>query len=493
MKLFFRFTFIVLFLSNEVQAQTLSANFDMAKFYYSDSLVLVEYYLSVDAGAVNFKKNNNNRYQATVSSNLILINKLTNDSIMDVFNLKSPEIDSFATFTEFNIQRRLFVDTGKYTMLLKLDDINTPDTALFTQATLDITFPQNRISCSDIQFLTSYKKTEENTLYTKNGYLLSTNISTFYPETVDKLKFYFELYHADVSFDKEEDYIISLGIENAYNYKKVGEIGKFMKMKANDFVAQLGELNISTLASGNYNFIVEVKNKENRLILVKKKYFERSNPKQDTPDKIDMDETFVASISLEEIKKYVAGFRVLSNDNEESSIGIVEKTGDSTMARNFVYSFWHSRFPNNPKYYWEQYKQRYDYADEHLSPKTMRGFTTERGRIYIKYGPPNYIEDERNDPERNNANRSIGETGIPYEIWYYYAIEHTNQTNRMFVFVNPAKVGDNYVLVHSDVRGEIFIDDWLANRNWKQYLYNFGGAGARSGGSSAGTIDYGIK
>jgi hypothetical protein len=65
----------------------------------------------------------------------------------------------------------------------------------------------------------------------------------------------------------------------------------------------------------------------------------------------------------------------------------------------------------------------------------------------LKYGPPNAKIQRPNEPEE-----------YPYEIWQYYKIE--NFSNRRFVFYNPSMVGNEYVLLHSDMPGELFNNRW---------------------------------
>jgi hypothetical protein len=56
------------------------------------------------------------------------------------------------------------------------------------------------------------------------------------------------------------------------------------------------------------------------------------------------------------------------------------------------------------------------------------------------------------------------ENTFPYEIWQYYSLtDKTNGqsfSNRKFVFVNKNIGDDCHVLVHSDMRGELYNDRW---------------------------------
>jgi GWxTD domain-containing protein len=66
----------------------------------------------------------------------------------------------------------------------------------------------------------------------------------------------------------------------------------------------------------------------------------------------------------------------------------------------------------------ESYFARIDYAQEHFA-HADRGWESDRGMIYVKYGPPDDIE-----------YHSFELHSEDYEIWYYYRL------NRMYTFVD---------------------------------------------------------
>jgi hypothetical protein len=82
----------------------------------------------------------------------------------------------------------------------------------------------------------------------------------------------------------------------------------------------------------------------------------------------------------------------------------------------------------------------------------MPGYATDRGRVYLQYGPPNTMSDHYAEP-----------SAYPYEIWHYYKLG--SQSNRKFVFYNPDLVSNDFVLLHSDAQGE------LPNSRWEMDLH----------------------
>ena len=79
--------------------------------------------------------------------------------------------------------------------------------------------------------------------------------------------------------------------------------------------------------------------------------------------------------------------------------------------------------------------------------KLVKGYRTDRGRVYLQYGPPNDIKDAPFDPAT-----------YPYQVWHYYHLQ--DQTNVKFVFWCPAEVTTDYELLHSDKVDEHHEPSW---------------------------------
>ncbi len=78
-----------------------------------------------------------------------------------------------------------------------------------------------------------------------------------------------------------------------------------------------------------------------------------------------------------------------------------------------------------------EFYKRVDFANEHLRGGAIKGWQTDRGRIYIIYGPPDQVE-----THNENFNSP------PYQVWYYYSLR------LRFVFLDEFGTGD-YRLVET--------------------------------------------
>jgi len=120
---------------------------------------------------------------------------------------------------------------------------------------------------------------------------------------------------------------------------------------------------------------------------------------------------------------------------------------DEESKRQFLQAFWGRReaaseIKGTPKR--ADYLQRVTFANENYSHFQKAGWQTDRGRVFIVYGPPDQVE--RHPSEVDSK---------PYEVWSYFQIESGVE----FVFLDKTGFGD-YELVHSTKRGELRDDDW---------------------------------
>jgi len=125
-----------------------------------------------------------------------------------------------------------------------------------------------------------------------------------------------------------------------------------------------------------------------------------------------------------------AAFKKLSTDDEREQ---------------FIEQFWERRNPNpgSPENeFKEEYYRRIAYANEHYA-SGIPGWKTDRGRIYIMYGPPDEIESHPSGgsyirpPEEGG-----GETATyPFETWRYRYIDGIG-TNIILEFVDPTMTGE---------------------------------------------------
>jgi GWxTD domain-containing protein len=128
-----------------------------------------------------------------------------------------------------------------------------------------------------------------------------------------------------------------------------------------------------------------------------------------------------------------AAFNKLSTDEEREQ---------------FIESFWERRNPDpgsSENEFKEEYYRRIAYANEHYS-SGVPGWKTDRGRIYIMYGPPDEIDPH---PSGGTYDRPPEEGGgttstYPFEQWRYRYIENIGE-NQVLEFVDPSMTGEYHL------------------------------------------------
>jgi len=91
-------------------------------------------------------------------------------------------------------------------------------------------------------------------------------------------------------------------------------------------------------------------------------------------------------------------------------------------------AFWKSKDPSpeTEENEWEvEYYRRIRYADQQFTTMSVRGWRTDFGMVYVRYGEPDEIERYPFEPGSK-----------PYQIWYYYGQQ------RRFLFVDARGNGD---------------------------------------------------
>jgi GWxTD domain-containing protein len=161
----------------------------------------------------------------------------------------------------------------------------------------------------------------------------------------------------------------------------------------------------------------------------KKKRDEKLRKELETPYRKWLNEDVVYIITDEE----KTAFKRLQTDEEREQ---------------FIEQFWLRRDPTpdtEENEFKEEHYRRIAYANDHYA-SGIPGWKTDRGRIYIVYGPPDEIESH---PSGGTYERPMEEGGgetstYPFEQWRYRYIEGIG-TNIVLEFVDPSMSGEYHL------------------------------------------------
>ncbi len=421
--------------------------------YATPEKTYLEINIEIAAASVTFKRVDSIHLQAGVET-LILIKQGEKVVTFEKYRLSSPLVGYPQDLLDV---KRLFVPAGEYQLEITFQDIHDANNTQSYASPLNIDLGPGAY-LSDILLLRSFRPDESESPFTKNGYFLEPLPFRFYDRTSTMLAFYAEIYHSG-KVVKGDSYLVRYVLEQdlGNDQKTLISVGNQRK-KPSAIDALLVPMGISKLKSGNYLLTVELRNETNELLASRQIAFQRSNPFLDlqaaelTAEVLE--KQFVNNLNEDNLRFSLRAISPLMlGDDSEVLKNILQGT-DLKGMRYFLFKHFVTLNPNNPEQAYLEYMKVAGAADQKFKSGFRYGFETDRGRTYMRYGRPDDLIRIEDDP-----------SAPPYEIWVYYDFKKTNQKNVKFLFYNPTLAGEDFILLHSNARGEI------NNPRWERDLY----------------------
>ncbi len=339
---------------------------------------------------------------------------------------------------------------GSYRLRLAASDLEEPARRDSIATPLAITgFDEERASLSDIELCSSVRQsTNTASVFYKNTLEVVPNPSRTYGAGLPILQWYAEIYNL-ARMTGNEPLVLRASVINGAGVV-VREQARAKSRQYNSTV-EAGTMNLAGVPGGSYRLRLTVvdtaRTPERALASVEKKFFVyRTDAVADTTLAPRLDGAGEYGFRTEEeirrefqIAKYIAN---------ELEVRQFEAMPDLRSRQNFMAEFWRRR-DTEPATMVNEFKQAFDarvaYANANLSNRYNDGWKSDRGRVYIVYGPADEVERVPSSAE-----------SLPYEIWHYNGL----QGGVIFVFVDRNNFG-NYMLVHSTHRDELHNENWL--------------------------------
>ncbi len=295
------------------------------------------------------------------------------------------------------IKNSVDLEPGTYEFLIRIIDLNSNKSA---QKRISVEIPdisQKKLALSDILFV-------QNVELDSLG-----NILTFDPVTRDNFTdrdgyfyLYFTLYSQITGKPVQIQYLFANNRQNV----------------------SLDSTAVKVLDKHNTAFLLRVK----KSIFTKNRYLLKLTARvEDEEETREKEITFFwksVPASLEDIDQALQQMMyIISTDTLNKYMD-----ADLETKKRFFREFWKKRDPNpetKKNELMDEYYKRVNYANQHFSGFGEKGWLSDRGRIFIKFGPPDDIERHPFELESN-----------PYEIWRYYSIRKT------FLFQDYTGFGD---------------------------------------------------
>ena len=446
-------------LTGMAQNKAVQSYLSQSTYNIPDGTPFVENALAFDCATVVYHQFEPGKFKATVEIQTIF---RQGEEIRDFSKvaLDSPVVaDTFGIRGAFVDQQRFSLENGEYSMEITVKDLNNPEQKPFT-VTQDVTidFPADAPAMSDILLVESYSKATAPSKLTKSGYDIVPRIYSFYLNNSNKLTFYAELYNTDKVYPDGGQYLVNYYIQSYQSEVTMKEFNYVKRMDVSKANILLNTIDIKNLPTGNYYLVVEMHDRSNALLASNSVFFQRYNPgcemNLDDLAATRIANTFAENIdNLDTLREYLRCLVPRCSESERDYIHNLVKTDDKTTMQQFLYNFWNTRAPFNPKDAWDEYYAQVKRVNASYSTRTKKGYTTDRGFMYLKYGTPDKICEEPFEPG-----------AYPYEIWHYYEV--AGQRNKHLVFMSQDMVTNDYQLIHSDLIGEV------NNPRWQTMIYS---------------------
>ena len=263
---------------------------------------------------------------------------------------------------------------------------------------------------SDIEFAQAFQNASgEESVFAKGNVLVVPSVHRIYGTTVgDRIVYYFEIYSGGDDSDK-------VVLETKVRHYRRGMVYRdtLHLSIGSEPERELREISLDQMVPGEYELEIAVLGRRN------KKLADRIQP-----FKVAWTQD---GLIRNDWKTAVEQLKLFSEDVDVKDMEKLKTVEERVKAFD---QFWLERDPtdgtpeNEAK---TAFYYRIRIANERFGAMRTEGWRTDRGRIYVQWGEPDYLVNEPFAPDTH-----------PYQIWYYTSIS----PNRRFVFVDENEDGD---------------------------------------------------
>ncbi|MGQ9864056.1 MAG: GWxTD domain-containing protein [Bacteroidia bacterium] len=307
--------------------------------------------------------------------------------------------------------------------------------------------PAETIGFSDVMLVQSFQKVDQEDFYTRHGMRILPWVGGFLLDA-DTLHFFGEVY----GLDTVPVYYLALQLYNAETNEALAGYRRYSRPRKGTRVGTyLFSMPALTLPSGNYLAIFSIHLNDGTALQKWYRKFTllRSNEAVVEGSVELYDQLY--GYAEKELDEYLDALTLIASPAERNMIHVLTTRDEK---KRFFVGFWEKRQKGGTfvgPSTWEEYLNRIRYASKHFKSTLRPGWKTDRGRVFLQYGPPNDRQMLYNEPDK-----------YPYEIWTYNRLGA--QQNVIFVFYDPDLITGEFPLLHSNKLGE------LQNRNWRAFV-----------------------
>ncbi|MDR0971103.1 MAG: GWxTD domain-containing protein [Bacteroidales bacterium] len=470
MKRIAAFLFLILSFSFAF-SQDVNAIYSFTSYNTPNNKPYIEINISIDANSVEYKLNSSSKKEEALIELMVVINSDSTTLYAEKRDIKAEKTPNANSILDI---QRVSLKNGKYSVMISIDDKNSPKEKIIVNDSFSINYPENTIAVSGVQIVEQYNKTTQRNIKTKMVGDITPYLFDAISKTQNQIIYYAEIYNADKLFGKDSLYILSVSIDELSTGKKVEGFQRIKRERAKNITPAFGELDITLLPQGSYYLSVEVRDGKNILYAYSSTAFTRYSDLQTKEDDTLPYNAFVYKIDQKDIDENINCLEPIANATDKEMIKIIVKSKDENEKRHFLYTFFRRINPENPEGEWKNYMENIDYVNKTFSNPIRKGYQTDMGRVYLQYGKPDILINEKFKATSGARPRTIadqvaggesydfpadGVSYMPYQIWKYKKTPF-GEVNKGFVFYAPQNNLSEYFLLHSNAKGEPFDPYW---------------------------------
>ncbi len=447
---------LMLFAAAPIQAQ-MNAALDLAAFRYEPAQIYLEAYYAVPLSSLKFVTAPSGALhaQTLVRFSIFKEDSLWKEEAWKMEKTVAAIADVQSGQAMVDVVRQVLAP-GAYRFELHIEDAHAPGAAQTLQQEITLTpFPSGALSLSQIELAGAIKNlpADAGNRFYKNGMEVVPKPDAMFGKEAPLLYYYVEAYNLAQAF-AGEIYYTQCQILDANNQPAPQVKPRVQAKKTLAASVEVGMLNVSALPSGVFHLRFDLLDANRAVRQSASKRFYVYAPENAPPEHpvVKLDPTQLRleynTMSESELDEQFACAKYFADKEENKAY---KSLTNAEAKRQFLAEFWQRRDPSPNTAVNEfklEHQRRVAYANEHLQNYTRAGWKTDRGRVYIVFGPPSDMERFPNNP-----------LSYAYEIWHYDQIEG----GVIFVFVQLQGMGE-YVQVHSTKRGE------PQNKEWEEQI-----------------------
>lgn len=442
--------FLISQIANAQAERQLKAYLDHKSFYAPEIGNYVEIQLQFLGYTLKYKGVEGG-LQADLAVYMTIRNENNDVVVSDAYRLLSPVMRDSIVEDVYDL-KRFGLNPGEYELEISLQDLNSSAPAMTGKQNIHVEDFSNLPGISDLQIAeVMTPSTKQESQFFKSGYELVPRISNYFSSQENSIPVYLELYHPENTSKKYGLKQTVLDVKSNVEFEK---LTRFTKHEIESVHPLIRNLDITDLPTGEYQLVFQLLSEKDEPIAQSVFYFERLNKEFDyvSTTGIVLDPAFQASVTDDSLGFYIESLIPISTPSEVKNIIGLLKKSKLEDRRKYFQAYWvQTAGTANPYETWLKYKMQVLLVQKNYASNYQEGYETDRGRVYLQYGPPNSILARETSPSE-----------YPYEIWIYDKIKKFS--NKRFVFYNPDLVNNGYRLLHSDMVGE------QQNYRWQQQL-----------------------